>query len=103
MIIIRGIPIVLIICFFYFFFLETAKRYIPNKEWHDFIQYITYGLALLYASVGSVFFGIAFYDSLQVILGLLASDSVFSLINKLIPESVDRFERNIKTKKASKK
>lgn len=93
MIVIRGIPVAIILCFLYFLFLELAKRFIPNKKWHDFIQYITYGLALLYSSIGSIFFGIDFYNALQVIFGLLASDSIFSLINKLIPKAVDRFER----------
>lgn len=93
MIWLKGIPIALILCFLYFFFLELAKRFIKNKVWHDFIQYITYGLALLYASFGAVFFDIDFYNGLQIVLGLLASDSIFSLINKLIPVAVDRFER----------
>lgn len=94
MILIRGIPIAVILCFLYLLIMELFKRLIPNKKWHDFIPYITYSIAVMYGCVSAIFYNMNFYDSLGAILGLLASDSIFSLINKLIPKAVDRFEGN---------
>ena len=93
MIIIRGIPTAVILCFVYLFVMELLKRFISNKEWHDkYIGYITMGIALLYGCVAAYFYGMNFYDSVQVVLGILASDNVFHVINKVAPNAVDRFE-----------
>ena len=94
MIVFRGIPIAVIVCFLYLVGMELAKRYIPNKEWHDFIDYITMGIGLGYGCVAAWFFNINFYSSIQIILGILASDNIFKIINGLVPKRVDGFERN---------
>lgn len=94
MIWLRGIPLAVIICFLYIIFIELIKSIIANKDWHDkWIPFITTGIALAYGCVAAAFFNVDFYDSVQVILGILASDNIFQVVNKLIPKVMDAIER----------
>ncbi|GAG74546.1 unnamed protein product [marine sediment metagenome] len=91
--IIRGIPLLILLVFIIFILLELSKRYIPNKEWHDFIPAILVFFALLYGSVCAYYFNLDFGTSFQEALTLLAPAGLFKFLQLIAPSFMSEFER----------
>ena len=91
--IIKGIPLLILLVFIIFVGLELFKRYITNKEWHDFIPAILVFFALLYGSVCAWGFNLDFNTSFQEALILLAPAGLFKFLQLIAPKVMSGFER----------